>query len=58
MIACICPNSSSAEHTVNTLRFFLLYFCFFALFYFFRYADRLKENKNPIAKNENANIQA
>jgi hypothetical protein len=30
MIACVCPGSSSADHTVNTLR----------------YADRLKEKQN------------
>ena len=29
MIACVSPGSSSADHTINTLR----------------YADRLKENK-------------
>jgi len=32
MIACVSPGSSSADHTVNTLR----------------YADRLKENKTNV----------
>lgn len=34
MIACISPGSSSAEHSLNTLR----------------YADRLKENKPIVNK--------
>lgn len=32
MIACVSPGSSSADHTINTLR----------------YADRLKENKASV----------
>ena len=31
MLACICPGSSSAEHSLNTLR----------------YAERLKDRPNP-----------
>ena len=38
MLACICPGSSSADHTLNTLR----------------YAERLKERSgNPQANNQN-----
>ena len=36
MIACISPGSTSADHSINTLR----------------YADRLKENKPTNEKNE------
>ena len=36
MIACISPGSSSSDHSINTLR----------------YADRLKENKPVITKNQ------
>lgn len=40
MIACLCPNSSSADHTLNTLR----------------YADRLKGKKLNMQYNYNQNL--
>lgn len=55
MIACISPGSSSADHTINTLRYDLQIFFIILkrkewifLLIFNRYADRLKENKAPI----------
>ncbi|EGR30151.1 kinesin motor domain protein, partial [Ichthyophthirius multifiliis] len=50
MIACICPNSSSAEHTLNTLRQCQIIQKFNYIKQ--RYADRLKENKNAVVKND------
>lgn len=41
MIACISPGSSSTDHSVNTLR----------------YADRLKENKPVITKQNSKSDQ-
>jgi len=44
MLACICPGSSSSDHTLNTLR----------------YAERLKEkstSKTTLAANAAAHIQ-
>jgi hypothetical protein len=36
MLACVCPGSSSTDHTLNTLR----------------YAERLKERTNKNAEND------
>jgi len=44
MIACVLPGSSSADHTLNTLRLFLNIISIIKyFFYVYRYADRLKE---------------
>ena len=42
MIACVSPVASSADHTLNTLR----------------YADRVKENKGGNSEQRNANRRA
>ena len=39
MLACICPGSTAADHTLNTLR----------------YAERLKERNGGAASNLNGN---
>ena len=42
MLACVCPGSSSADHTLNTLR----------------YAERLKERGGPSDKRIHATINS
>ena len=41
MLACVCPGSSSADHTLNTLR----------------YAERLKERPSPAMLQQNSLAQ-
>ena len=49
MIACISPGSSSADHSVNTLRYIVIIYTILNDS-FNRYADRLKDRSGNVVK--------